>query len=371
MSSVDVVEVAFGSPVESSVDRQKTSTAVMENGAKNDKSGTRTHATLRDENPLTGVLGRPGFDREHSSLLVSVILVLYSPQDVASSFFAQLLNVYSLIVAAIISIAGKNLTKMHSVIALTLASPSVFGLGIYLNRVLVLLMLPLWAAVLSFTALPTSFQQAVCDSGHFHGALRPRPAGVAIFRQRKIIWKKADSGKLPLGRMWRKAVNHYPFVQFYSVIVIPHFFWIFNIEVGLVSLYACETFSAAYGQLRRLCSSSAWPALYCANCRPCILTRIGRAGEWPGWDAREYAASSGRRSFDSEARARDPYPSDSDDEQLMQPSAKALGKRDDRRESLEKEDILYRRGTPLTLSVLIGKAGSGRQLGSSMIDSMK
>ncbi|KAJ7434068.1 hypothetical protein FB451DRAFT_1470239 [Mycena latifolia] len=55
MSSVDVVEVAFGSPVESSVDRQKTSTAVMENGAKNDKSGTRTHATLRDENPLTGV----------------------------------------------------------------------------------------------------------------------------------------------------------------------------------------------------------------------------------------------------------------------------------------------------------------------------
>jgi hypothetical protein len=34
------------------------------------------------------------------SSLVSAILVLYSPEDVTSAFFAQLLNVYSLIVAA-------------------------------------------------------------------------------------------------------------------------------------------------------------------------------------------------------------------------------------------------------------------------------
>ncbi|KAJ7432999.1 hypothetical protein FB451DRAFT_1064980 [Mycena latifolia] len=233
------------------------------------------------------------------SSLVSAILVLYSPEDVASSFFAQLLNVYSLIIAAIISIAGKNLTKMHSVIALTLAaSPlslyllmyvfrsllgrttrleAVFGPGMYLNRALVLLMLPLWAAVLSFTALPTSvwqFQQAACDSivadnhivmmfflpfivffvefpeaGIFMVLSILVPWGVAIFRQRKIIWKKADGRKLPLGRMWRKVVNRYPFVQFYSVIVIPHFFWIFNIEVGLVSLSTRESFSATYGQL--------------------------------------------------------------------------------------------------------------------------
>lgn len=120
--------------------------------------------------------------------LVSAILVLYSPEDVISSFFAQLLNVYSLIVAAIIAIAGHNLTKLHSVVALTLAaSPlslylilyvfrsllgkqtrlqAVFGPGMHLNRALVLIMLPLWAGVLAFTILPTSawqFQQAACD----------------------------------------------------------------------------------------------------------------------------------------------------------------------------------------------------------------
>jgi hypothetical protein len=119
------------------------------------------------------------------SSLVSAILVLYSPEDVESAFFAQLLNVYSLIVAAIISIAGHNLTKLHSVTALTLAaSPlslyllmyvvrslmgkntrleAVFGKGKILNRAIVLLMLPLWIGVLVFTSLSTvtwEFQQA-------------------------------------------------------------------------------------------------------------------------------------------------------------------------------------------------------------------
>jgi len=42
--------------------------------------------------------------------LVSAILVLYSPEDVESSFFAQLLNVYSLLVAALVAIVNHNLT---------------------------------------------------------------------------------------------------------------------------------------------------------------------------------------------------------------------------------------------------------------------
>jgi hypothetical protein len=119
--------------------------------------------------------------------------VLYSPEDVTESFYAQLLNVYSLIVAAMIAIGEKNLTKMHAVIALTLAaSPlslylifyvvrsllgkanrleAVFGKGKYMNRTPVLIMLPLWATVLSFTTLPTSvwqFQQAACDTCVLH-----------------------------------------------------------------------------------------------------------------------------------------------------------------------------------------------------------
>ncbi|KAF7326894.1 hypothetical protein MVEN_02583300 [Mycena venus] len=230
--------------------------------------------------------------------LVAAILVLYSPEDVTSAFFAQLLNVYSLIVAAMISIAGHNLTKLHSVIALTLAaSPlslylilyvfrsllgrqtrlqAVFGPGMYLNRALVLVMLPLWASVLGFTAMPTStweFQQAACDteiaSNHVAslfflpfilffttypeaGALIIASItiawGVAIYRLRKIIWAKHDR-ILPLGRLWRKVVTRYPFIQFYSVIVLPHAFWIFNVEIGLQILSTREHFTATYGQL--------------------------------------------------------------------------------------------------------------------------
>lgn len=47
----------------------------------------------------------------------------------------------------------------------------------------------------------------------------------------------------------RKVVNQYPFIQFYSVIVLPHVFWIFNVEIGLAFLSARERFTASYGQL--------------------------------------------------------------------------------------------------------------------------
>ncbi|KAJ7233183.1 hypothetical protein C8J57DRAFT_1480372 [Mycena rebaudengoi] len=232
------------------------------------------------------------------SSLVSAILVLYSPEDVESAFFAQLLNVYSLIVAAIISIAGHNLTKLHSVIALTLAaSPlslyllmyvvrslmgkntrleAVFGKGKILNRVIVLLILPLWIGVLVFTSLSTvtwEFQQAACDEAvadnhiaslffiPFIAMFVEFPAtgivfvlgfgttwGIAIWRLRKIIWGKHDR-YFPLGRLWRKVVNRYPFIQFCSVIVVPHVIWITNVEVGLVLLSTRERFQATYGQL--------------------------------------------------------------------------------------------------------------------------
>ncbi|KAF7297181.1 hypothetical protein MIND_00951200 [Mycena indigotica] len=228
--------------------------------------------------------------------LVSAILVLYSPADVTASFFAQLLNVYSLVIAAIVSIAGHNLTKLHSVIALTLASSplslylifyvvrsmlgkttrlqAVFGPGMHLNRAMVLLALPLWVSVLVFTTLPTStwhFNQAACDTevamNHIAslfflpfiiffveypevGALIVASVvfswGTAIWRTRAIIWAKGDR-YLPLGR--RKVVERYPFIQFYTVIVLPHLFWMTNVEYGISVLDPREHFSATYGQL--------------------------------------------------------------------------------------------------------------------------
>ncbi|KAJ7619504.1 hypothetical protein FB45DRAFT_930946 [Roridomyces roridus] len=229
--------------------------------------------------------------------IVSAILTLYSPEEAISSFYAQLLNIYSLVVAAIISIAGHNLTKMHSVVVLTLAaSPlslylvfyvcremlgrqtrlkSVFGSGQYLNRALVLLAVPLWFSVLVFTTLPTvtwEFQQAACDSviaeNHIASlffmpfivffAVYPEIGAiivaslllmwvVAIFRLRKVIWAKNKI--LPIGRLWRKVVNQYPFIQFYSVIAVPSAFWMFNVEVGIRDLSPREQFEATYGQL--------------------------------------------------------------------------------------------------------------------------
>ncbi|KAF7329023.1 hypothetical protein MVEN_02532400 [Mycena venus] len=230
--------------------------------------------------------------------LVSAILVLYSPEDVESSFFAQLLNVYSLIVAAMVAIAEHNLTKLHSVIALMLAaSPlslyllayvlrsltgrhtrldKVFGKGKYVNRGVVLLAFPLWIGVLTFTAMPTSiwqFQQAACDSivaenrivrlfflpfiiffdvfpeiGGILLGIFFLTWGTAVYRLRAIIWAKHNR-RFPFGRLWRKVVEHYPFIQFCTVIFVPHFIWIFNIEIGLQILSTRESFSATYGQL--------------------------------------------------------------------------------------------------------------------------
>ncbi|KAF8170695.1 hypothetical protein K438DRAFT_1982556 [Mycena galopus ATCC 62051] len=232
------------------------------------------------------------------SSFVSAILVLYSPHDVEGAFFAQLLNVYSLIVAAMISIAKHNLTKLHSLVALALAaSPlslyllayvtrslfgrhtrldKVFGQEKYLNRAAVLLMLPLWIGVLAFTALPTSvwqFQQAACDAlvadNHVESLFFMPVAlfllafpeliglivgilllswGIGIYRLRKVIWAKHHK-ILPFGRLWRQVVEHYPFIQFCSVILLPHLIWIFNVEIGLHILSTRESFSPTYGQL--------------------------------------------------------------------------------------------------------------------------
>nr|GAT60497.1 predicted protein [Mycena chlorophos] len=229
--------------------------------------------------------------------VVSAILVLYSPEDVTSSFFAQLLNVYSQVVAAIVAIAGHNLTRVHSVIALALAaSPlslylifyvlrsmlgrmtrldSVFGQGKYLNRALVLVALPLWIAVLVFTSLPNEswhFQQEACDSivannrvthvffvpfillltlpgfGEVLIGSLVIPWAIAVFRTRKVIWAKGDKW-FPIGRLWRKVVERYPFIQFYTVVVAPAFFWIINIEIGIMAVDPREQFSPTYGQL--------------------------------------------------------------------------------------------------------------------------
>ncbi|KAJ7916535.1 hypothetical protein B0H13DRAFT_2323322 [Mycena leptocephala] len=214
--------------------------------------------------------------------LVSAILVLYSPEEVESSFLAQLLNVYSLIVASMIAIARNHLTKFHSVVALTLASSplsvyllfyvirslfgihtrldKVFGKGKHVNRTMVLLAFPLWLAVLCFTALPSTawdFQQTACDliiAGDAKSILAEHSSQYFYWHgERLSIDCERRLGKhnkfFPLGRLWHRVGRHYPFIYFCSVIVLPHFIWIFNVEIALPILSTRESFSATYGQL--------------------------------------------------------------------------------------------------------------------------
>ncbi|KAJ7264452.1 hypothetical protein B0H12DRAFT_1217176 [Mycena haematopus] len=233
--------------------------------------------------------------------IISAILVLYSPEDVQASFFSQLLNIFSLVIAAIISIANRNLTKPHTIVALGLAaSPlslyliiyvlrsifgsqnrleTVFGRGMWVNRLAVLTLLPIWLAVLVFSALPDGtwhFQQSACDhvvdGGHVI-SLFFKPFlllfvefpvlsaifvgvfilvwGTGIYLQRQEIWKNRDK-KFPLGRIWRTVVETYPFIHFCTVILVPHFFWLVNVEVGISALLKRETFTFTYGQILAL-----------------------------------------------------------------------------------------------------------------------
>jgi len=229
--------------------------------------------------------------------LAMSIIILHSPEDVLEAFYSQVLNVYSLVIAAVIAIGRHNLTRLHSALALSLAgSPlslyllvyvirsmlhkmnrlqGAFGRGKWLNRLLVLMMVPVWTAVLVFTAFPRHFyhfQQSACDTivaedrvvrFFFLPALvlfEVYPGfgvtllaslglmwALCIFLQRKEIWKKHNK-TLPLGRMWRTVVDSYPFVHFWTVVVIPHTFWMVNVEVGVL-LSPHEQFQATYGQL--------------------------------------------------------------------------------------------------------------------------
>ncbi|KAJ7160038.1 hypothetical protein C8R46DRAFT_361712 [Mycena filopes] len=233
--------------------------------------------------------------------IISAVLVLYSPENVTATFVSQLFNVYSLIIAAVISIGQRSLTKPHTVVALSLAgSPfsiyliiyvirslignqnrlsAVFGKGQWLNRLAVLTLLPIWVAVLVFSALPQGtwhFQQTACDEVVANGnvirvffltiialfigdlslvlfvlGLLAISWGTAIFLQRREIWKKKNKW-FPWRRIWRKVVDAYPFIQFWTVIGLPHCVWILNLEEGIMYTLHREAFTVTYGQILAL-----------------------------------------------------------------------------------------------------------------------
>jgi hypothetical protein len=128
------------------------------------------------------------------AICLSIVILFADEEAVQSALYAQLLSTYSYVIAAIIAIKKGNITRLHAVFVLQMTgSPLSFYLVVTTlkaivvrdkgnlatwrrkrtNPILILALVPLWAAVLVYVALPSNipkFQQANCDlvqlSGH-------------------------------------------------------------------------------------------------------------------------------------------------------------------------------------------------------------
>jgi hypothetical protein len=145
------------------------------------------------------------------------------------------------------------------------------------NRLAVLLGLPTWGIILTFIALPSSsdwFQQPACDALFEHNTVRRffygpvfllsrrslrtklliiTPFGaliltwmVAVSLQYKAICRKSEVS-VPR-RTWRIVTDAYPFLRFYTLIVVPFMVWLAMLESG--AFFANEQFAPTYGQVR-------------------------------------------------------------------------------------------------------------------------
>ncbi|KDQ54259.1 hypothetical protein JAAARDRAFT_209399 [Jaapia argillacea MUCL 33604] len=214
------------------------------------------------------------------------LVILHSPSDVRTTFYAQILSVYSLFITTCISIANQSLTRFHGTYALiTIGSPLSIALVIYallslsrqdtrmkevfekgkerwlINRLLVLFMVPCWIAIMIFlpvVAKRGSLSQVACDKTEYAQVLLifmfvtpilpfafSVKAGligltpllvllvvwvICIILRRKWIW--SGNSKLPVWRMWRAVCDNYPFVHFATVVVFPFSYWIATLELG-------------------------------------------------------------------------------------------------------------------------------------------
>ena len=241
----------------------------------------------------------------YTSTICLAIVILYNPAAIVDSFYAQLLQIYSLMVAAIVAIALHQLTRLHAVFALTAAgSPlslyllfhalrSFFthsvlrldavygrhrGARAIFNRLAVVIGLPLWITILAVIARPSRsgwFQQTACDAvfkdglvgRFFYGPiyllierstrtrilfLTPIAAlimawVVAIVLQQNAINKYNREVGI-VRRVWRAVTDTYPFIRICTVILFPMGFWIAMMESG--ALFSNEYFIPTYGQVR-------------------------------------------------------------------------------------------------------------------------
>jgi hypothetical protein len=179
------------------------------------------------------------------------ILIFYSQDDLHESYWASLLNIYSILLTSIISVFKHSLSRFHAIIAAVIVgSPltfynfiyavrsslghnhrldRLFGKGQIKQRLLALLTVTIWGGFVIYLILPnhvSHFSQANCDKASplvtqvflapfilFKPLVKEEKGlavtlvvplllimtswGVAIYLRRKALWAHAGRNKRP------------------------------------------------------------------------------------------------------------------------------------------------------------------------------
>jgi len=229
------------------------------------------------------------------------ILVFYKPEDLKDTFWSQLLSIYALLLTCAWTLIRQQLTRIHAILALATAgspltvcifvyairsiwetdhrlSPAV-GKGRLFPRSIVLIAMGFWIGLFIYVTLPShlsSFQQESCEQGNnvvkyffalplllfvdmpvWSQVLAASPFlftiiawVVAIVLRRQEIWPQGKSYRPHFLDVWRVTENHYPFIQFVTVIAIPTAYWIAAIESGIRTATSRDnTVIATFGQV--------------------------------------------------------------------------------------------------------------------------
>ncbi|KIJ44593.1 hypothetical protein M422DRAFT_30294 [Sphaerobolus stellatus SS14] len=211
------------------------------------------------------------------------LLVFYHPNELQSSFWAQILNIYALLLA---STAGSPLSiyifiyAIRSLFREKHRMSATVGKGHRMTRYIVLLAMAIWLGLLICVILPASisvFDQEECKTGNyvvenffFLPILifkdQPRWAQVlmglpvilttivwmiALVLRRDEIWQGDESKWKPHPkRAWRTIRDSYPFFQFWTVVLLPTAYWVATIELGVHFGANNDTIiQASFGQL--------------------------------------------------------------------------------------------------------------------------
>ncbi|KAF8522715.1 hypothetical protein BU17DRAFT_15407, partial [Hysterangium stoloniferum] len=237
-----------------------------------------------------------------TNFLVATI-IFYNENVPKDPIWSQILTVYSLLIACFISILRQELSRIHAIIAVVIASsPTSAYIVIYAIRsifwgghrmgavfgkrrivVAAIATLPFWIALAAYTMFPknqSSFTQISCEqalgwgefkaflflpfvlyvwvtdgTGLFGHVLLALPVeivviswSIAILRSRHDIWPRGERFRFRFRQVWHVIAKRYPFILFLSVVIIPSGYWVIVIELGAADSQD-DRWSLTFGQV--------------------------------------------------------------------------------------------------------------------------